>query len=100
LSVVKLGWADLEDGKLLDIMAGRFDALITMDKGIPFQQQLRHRPFGVILLRARSNRLHDLLPIVSMLLKALNRVRPGGVIEVGVTPSGPARSRSFSAASA
>ena len=42
-SVIKLGWADFDDGKLLDIMAGRFDALVTMDKGIRFQQQLKHR---------------------------------------------------------
>jgi predicted nuclease of predicted toxin-antitoxin system len=82
LSVVDLGRADLEDRKLLDIMAGQFDALITMDKGIRFQQQLGHRPFGVILLRAGSSRLSDLLPLTPALLQALEKVEPGELLEV------------------
>ncbi len=81
-SVVKLGWAALDDGPLLDIMAGQFDVLITMDKGIRFQQQLRNRSFGVILLRAKSNRLSDLLPLTPALMQELRKVEPGQLAEV------------------
>jgi len=27
-----MGWGDLDDGPLLDVMAGRFDVLVTVDK--------------------------------------------------------------------
>jgi predicted nuclease of predicted toxin-antitoxin system len=47
----KLGWGNLDDGPLLDVMAGRFDVLITVDKNLSKQQQLNHRPFAVIVLR-------------------------------------------------
>jgi hypothetical protein len=77
-----MGWADLDDGPLLNAMEGKFDALVTVDKSLPKQQRLSSRPFGVIVLRAKTNRLADLLPLVSSLLSALEMLRPGEVREV------------------
>jgi predicted nuclease of predicted toxin-antitoxin system len=71
-----------EDGQLLDAMEGQFDILVTMDKSMPFQQQLAGRPFAVVLLRTKSNRLPDLLPLVPKLIQALAKATPGKVIEV------------------
>jgi len=31
----EMGWADLDDGPLLDAMAERFDVLVTVDKSLP-----------------------------------------------------------------
>jgi hypothetical protein len=36
----------------------------------------------VIVLRARTNRLADLLPLVPALLKALDGIKPGEVREI------------------
>jgi hypothetical protein len=77
-----MGWGDLDNGALLDAMAGQFDALITVDKRLPQQQHIKDRPFGVVVLRARSNRLSDLLPLVTHVLAALGKLQPGGVNEV------------------
>ena len=63
-------------------MAGQFDVLVSVDKSIPFQQRLSKRPFAVVVLRARTNRLADLLPLVPALLKALDEVKPGEVREI------------------
>ena len=52
----EMGWGDLDNGDLLDAMNGRFDALLTVDKGIPHQQHVTGRPLGVVILRAKSNR--------------------------------------------
>jgi hypothetical protein len=79
-----MGWGDFDDGPLLDAMAGRFDALITVDKSLPKQQDLGTRLFGVVLLRAKSNRLADLLPLVPELIETLNNLNPGEVRELGV----------------
>jgi hypothetical protein len=63
-------------------MMGRLDVLVTVDRSMPFQQRLDSRPFAVIVLRARTNRLADLLPLVPALLKALDGIKPGEVREI------------------
>ncbi|MBI2371361.1 MAG: DUF5615 family PIN-like protein [Deltaproteobacteria bacterium] len=78
----EMGWGDLDNGALLDAMAGQFDALVTVDKRLPQQQLIKDRPFGVVVLRARSNRLSDLLPLVPALLTALADLTAGVVNEV------------------
>ena len=78
-TVQEMGWADLDDGPLLDAMAGGFDFLVTVDKSIPDQQQTSSRPFAIVVLRAKSNRLADLLPRVTALRLALEEMTPGQV---------------------
>lgn len=78
----EMGWADFDDGPLLEAMAGRFDVLVTVDKSLPKQQRLDNRPFAVIVLRARTNRLVDLLPLVPALRLAIEKLRPGQVREL------------------
>jgi hypothetical protein len=41
--------------------------------------------FATLILRARSNRLADLTPLVPALLRALDRVRPGQVIDISAS---------------
>ena len=48
-------WAaagQVENGDLLRRMRGEYDALLTMDQGIEFQQNVATLPFGVLLLLA------------------------------------------------
>lgn len=52
-TVPDMGWADLDDGPLLDVMSGLFDVLVTVDKSLPKQQRVHTRPFGIIILRAK-----------------------------------------------
>jgi predicted nuclease of predicted toxin-antitoxin system len=78
----QLGCGDLDDGELLDAMGGRFDALVTVDKNLRFQQNLQGRRFGLIVLRAKTNRLTNLKPLVPKLRSALANLTPGDVIEL------------------
>jgi predicted nuclease of predicted toxin-antitoxin system len=70
-SIHARGWSDLDDRALLDACARHFDALVTLDQSLRFQQNLRGRAVAVVLLRARSNRIQDLEPLVPALLAAL-----------------------------
>jgi hypothetical protein len=79
----EMGWGDLDNGDLLDAMQDLFDALITVDKRLPRQQHVESRPLGIAVLRAKSNRLADLLPLVPDLLEVLSALKPGTVREVG-----------------
>ena len=83
-SVHQRRWSDLDDGPLLDACAGQYDALVTLDQSLRFQQNLRGRPLAVLVLRARSNRLEDLVPLVPALLAVLPRAPAGEVTIVGV----------------
>lgn len=81
-TVGELGWGDTDDGPLLDLLADVCDAFVTVDQNLPYQQQLAQRPFAVIVLRARSNRLADLEPLAPALLNTLSRAMPGTVTHV------------------
>jgi hypothetical protein len=76
------GWADEDDGPLLRLLEPVCDVFVTVDRNLPFQQRLDHRPFATIVLRARSNRLTDLLPLVPRLLELVPEVAPGSVSHV------------------
>ena len=79
----EMGWGDLDNGRLLDAMAGGFDVLVTVDKRLPERRVVEGRAFGVVVLRAKTNRLADLLPLVPRLLDALAGLAPGTVVEIG-----------------
>ena len=81
-----LGLSELEDSGLLEAIEGKFDVLVTCDRSIPWQNQFRGRNVAVIILRARTNKLVDLVTVVPALLKALSSVERGEILEVG--PSG------------
>lgn len=77
------GFAGLKNGALLRAAEGAgYDALITVDKGIPHQNDWRGRRVALINLRARSNDLCDLVPFVAEITAALLRIRPGEVVEI------------------
>ena len=78
----EMGWADLDDRLLLNAMDGRFEVLITVDKSLPRQQRIEDRPFAVVVLRAETNRLEDLLPLAPKLQVLLNELQPGQVREL------------------
>ena len=64
-------WSDLSNGTLLDAAVHEYDAFITLDQSLRFQQNLAGRAIAVIVLRAHSNRVADLTPLVPELLQVL-----------------------------
>jgi hypothetical protein len=60
-----------------------YDVLITMDRGIEFQQNLATVSVSILLVRALSNRMMHLLPVVPAILEALPALKPGQVHRVG-----------------
>ena len=83
-TVVGRGWAGITNGELLRRMRGEYEALVTMDQGIEFQQNLTGLPFGVLLLRAPSNRMVHLQPLVPAILDVLSALKPGQFHRIGV----------------
>lgn len=73
----KLGWGRLKDGPLLTKAQARFDVLITSDKNLPYQQDLRRFDLAVVILDVPSNRIEDCLPKMPTLLKILGPLPKG-----------------------
>ena len=82
-TVVARRWAGIKNGELLRRMRGRYDVLLTMDRGIEFQQQISTLPFGIVIVRAQSNRMQHLSPLVPAILDAIAASKPGRVQRVG-----------------
>lgn len=78
-----MGWTGLKDGEILRRTKGRFDVGITMDKGFTGLQPRQLSPLSIIPLRARSNRLEDLMPLVESVRSVLSRLREGEIVQVG-----------------
>ncbi len=83
-SVHQRGWSDLDNGALLTACQEEFGAFLTLDQSLRYQQNLRGRPIAVLVLRAGSNRVQDLEPLVATILSALADAPKGEVTLVGV----------------
>jgi hypothetical protein len=78
-----LGWDGIRNGMLLArAAADGFDAMITMDNGVPYQQNLATLPLSVVVLTARSNDMDDLQPILVSPRLALMALQPRTVVRV------------------
>jgi predicted nuclease of predicted toxin-antitoxin system len=82
-TVQSMGWAGLKNVVLLRTAAdAKFEALITVDRGIEFQQSVADLPLSVIALSSRSNSINELRPLMPAVLALLADLRPGHVIRV------------------
>jgi predicted nuclease of predicted toxin-antitoxin system len=70
-TVVEMGWSGVKNGKLLALAANDFDAFVTVDKNLPYQQNLAALPIAVVVLDAVSIELSALLSLLPGLEQAL-----------------------------
>lgn len=82
-TVVEMGWGGVKNGNLLALAASDFDAFITVDKNLPYQQDVSSLPIAVVVLDAYSNELSSLLPLVPRLERALATLAPRTYVRVG-----------------
>jgi len=82
-AVPEAGWAALKNGELLGHAQHDFDAFVTVDRNLPFQQDLSRFSIAVIVLRSASNWVTDLRGLIRQLLAALPVAKRGEVTWVG-----------------
>lgn len=83
-TVPEAGWAALKNGDLLGRAEHEFDAFVTVDRNLPFQQDLSRFSIAVIVLRVPSNRLSDVRALVPQLLAVLPVAKRGEATWVGI----------------
>jgi hypothetical protein len=86
-TVAGMGWAGINNGELLRRAAESFDAFITMDSNLEYQQPVAQLALGVIVISALSNRMQSLTPLIPSVITALDGLRPR-YVRIGRTPVG------------
>ena len=84
-TVTAQGWAGTKNGELLRLAADSgFEAFVTVDVGLQLPAGLR---LGVLVLRAGSNRLDALLPLMPDVLEQLATLQPGRTEIIAARPA-------------
>ena len=76
------GLSGKENGELLALIENQFAVLITIDKNIPYQQNMTGRKLSLLIIRPASNDIDDIRPHVPAALTALQSIQPGQVVEI------------------
>ena len=63
-TVPDAGWAALKNGELLARAQHDLDTFVTVDRNLPFQQELSRFSSAIIVLRSPSNRVADLRGLI------------------------------------
>ncbi len=79
----QMGWSTTKNGELLALAAKEFDIFVTVDRNLSFQQNVPAFAIAVIVLRAKSNRLSDLRPLIPELLACIPRAERATVTYIG-----------------
>ena len=85
LSTVQIeGWSGVENGELLRLAASRnFDALISADKNISYQQNETTLPISVVVLYVFHLRIDDLSPLIPKAIAELKQISSPALIRIG-----------------
>ena len=82
-TVQQMGWAGSGNGDLLRLAADhKFDALVTVDQGIEYEQNLDSLPVPVVIMIAARNRLQQLQPLVPGVVAVLSGDLQGRIYRV------------------
>ena len=79
-------WAGLkgkENGELLQAAEeSGYEVLLTVDQGLPHHQRPADQKLAIVVIRARTNQLEDLLPLVEGIIDVLQSIQPGDNIRI------------------
>lgn len=78
-----MAWRGKRNGDLLRAIVGHgFDVLLTVDRNIPYQQNLRAGGIALVVLASGGTTLSDLVPLMPSTLAVLATIKPGEMVEV------------------
>jgi hypothetical protein len=79
----KRGWHQLENGELIQTAENAgFDVLLTTDKNIRYQQNLKQRLIAIVVLT--NQQWPAVEPNLDRIVKAVNEATPGSYIEIEI----------------
>lgn len=86
-TVQRQGWSGAVNGELLMLAASHgYDALISADKNMAYQQDARSLPLSVVVLHVARLRVEELAPLVPRALERLRATTSPKFIRIDVHP--------------
>src|SRR5215207_5357484 len=79
-TIAEMKWTGTKNGDLLKLAEVGFDVLLTVDQGIPFQQNLAGTNLALVVIVAPSNDIKDLRPSMPEVLRVLISIQPGQTV--------------------
>jgi hypothetical protein len=71
------GWKGVTNGELLRAAASTFDVFITMDRHLPYQQNLSALRLAIVVIRSVSNAFVDVAPLMPEVNAAVRTAERG-----------------------
>ena len=81
-TVQEMGWGGIANGKLMALAQQGFDAFVTVDQNLEYQQNLSNLRMGLITVVVPDNNIKYFKPIFPELRRAVESVRAGQVIRI------------------
>jgi hypothetical protein len=88
-TVQKMGWAGIKNGTLLGLAETQFDAFVTIDQNLSYQQSIKKFNLALIVIETPSNNLTALLPFMPHLVATLPRAPKGELTTVSLPAAAP-----------
>jgi len=85
-SVQEMGWRGIRNGELLGRAEAVFDVLVTTDRNLRYQQNLKGRRLAVIVLP--SNRVPVVVRLLKVIERAIMSIGPGEWVELAPPEEG------------
>jgi hypothetical protein len=82
-TVQQMGWGGIKNGLLLGLAEKQFEAFVTGDRNLTFQQHVVRFKIGLVVLRGTGTKVSDVMPLVPGILEALKVIGEGRVEFVG-----------------
>jgi predicted nuclease of predicted toxin-antitoxin system len=84
-TVQEAGWGGKSNGELLNLAEQKFEVFVTLDTNLPYQQNLKGRRIGILVLVSPSNQITEITSLFPACLEALRDVMPGNIVRVVLT---------------
>lgn len=81
-TVQEEGWDGLRNGELLRATAEEFDVFVTMDRNLPYQQNLNVLDLAVVVVHAVSNAFVEIAPLMPKINAAVREAETGAATVV------------------
>jgi len=78
-TVPEAGWASKKNGELLRLAEADFDVLLTNDRNMEHQQNLKNFDLAFIVLVAPTNDIENLIPLMRAANEALKTIKAGEI---------------------
>jgi predicted nuclease of predicted toxin-antitoxin system len=81
-TVRDLQWAGLRDHVLIQLVEGRYDVFLTIDKGFESEHDLKQFSFGIIILTTANNQMPSYERLLEELVRQIQLLSRGQVVHV------------------